>query len=100
MKIFDPASDLKTCGYISFEMLNSKVRPDCRDLIYLRYIDSKAEETFYDIFITIILSVIFCQSWDRYSYMRKVCISVDETFVVFMEFDLTSRPYSGFCRVV
>ena len=41
---YNPTSDLKTCGHTSFEMLGSNFHPDCRDLIYLRYIDSKAEK--------------------------------------------------------
>ena len=35
----DPTLDPKTCGHISFDMLGSYFHPDCRDLIYLRYID-------------------------------------------------------------
>ena len=41
---YDPTSDLKTCGHISFEMLSPKFHPDCRYLRYLRYIYLKVEK--------------------------------------------------------
>ena len=44
MNIYDLTRDMKTCCHISFEMLSSDLRPDCRDLRYLRYIDSKVEK--------------------------------------------------------
>ena len=50
MKIYDPASYLKACGHILFEMLSSNLRPDWIDLRYLRYIDSEVEKTANDFF--------------------------------------------------
>ena len=44
MEIYYPTSDLKTCGHISFEIISSNLRPDCIDLVYLRYIYSKVEK--------------------------------------------------------
>ena len=38
---YDLTLDLKTCGYISFDILGSNFRPDFRDWRYLRYMDSK-----------------------------------------------------------
>ena len=55
----DPTSDLKTCGHISFEMLSSNLHPDCRDLRYLIYSDSKVEKHYDEIFVVSIASLIF-----------------------------------------
>ena len=44
MKIYEPNSDIKTCDHTFVDTLSSNLRPDCRDLIYLRYIDPKVEE--------------------------------------------------------
>ena len=40
---YDPTLDLKNVVAIRFEILSSNFCPDCRDLIYLRYIDSKVD---------------------------------------------------------
>ena len=50
MKIYDPTLDLKTCGHISFDIISSNLRTDCKYLIYLRYIDSKVEKNINNIF--------------------------------------------------
>ena len=50
MKVYDPNSDMKICCHISFDILNSNLRSDCRDLIHLRYIYSKVEKTVNDFF--------------------------------------------------
>ena len=44
MKIYDPTSDLKTCGHISFDMLSSNLLQNCRGLRYLRYIYSNIDK--------------------------------------------------------
>ena len=36
--MYNPTSDLKTCGHITFKMLGSNFEPDCRGLIYI-YLD-------------------------------------------------------------
>ena len=40
---YDPTLNMQTCGHISFEMLGSNFRPDCRDLRYLRYMYLKVK---------------------------------------------------------
>ena len=60
VKIYDPTPDLKEFCHISFEMLSSNLRLDCRDLRYLICIDSKIDKPIDDIFVSSIASVT-CQ---------------------------------------
>ena len=80
MKIYNLTSYIKTCDHISFKMLSSDLSSDCRDLMHLRWIDSKVEKTIDEIFFHRLRAWFVEYRIDNQRW-RNLCSTVDEISV-------------------